>query len=130
MTHPTPVNACWTTLITKPQYLQGLVVLQACLRAVNSQYPLVVMVTPSLDRESRDVIKGRGLEMVEVQSLRPAGGDGGVFERFGDTWTKLRAFELVQWEVSRDDLSYRRPLHILFGSRLTSQLHTRRHCSE
>ena len=95
-----PVNACWTTLITKPQYLQGLVVLQGCLEAVESVYPLVVMVTPSLDQESRDVIKGRGMQMVEVESLRPVQGGAGVFERFGDTWTKLRAFELVQWEVS------------------------------
>jgi alpha-N-acetylglucosamine transferase len=63
------------------------------------------MVTPTLDKQSRDVIAGRGMEMVEVESLRPvdegANGGGGVFERFGDTWTKLRAFELVQWEVSR-----------------------------
>ncbi|KAH8080127.1 nucleotide-diphospho-sugar transferase [Filobasidium floriforme] len=98
----TTVKACWTTLITKPQYLQGLVVLQSCLQAVQSRYPLVVMVTPTLDKQSREVIAGRGMEMVEVESLRPvdegANGGGGVFERFGDTWTKLRAFELVQWE--------------------------------
>jgi hypothetical protein len=112
----TTVKACWTTLITKPQYLQGLVVLQSCLQAVHSRYPLVVMVTPSLDKQSRDVIAGRGMEMVEVESLRPvdegANGGGGVFERFGDTWTKLRAFELVQWEVSRRSSSSRSQLLI------------------
>jgi len=48
--------------------------------------------------------------MVEIESLRPGvvgkgGKEGGVFERFGDTWTKLRAFELVEYEVSRQGLA-------------------------
>lgn len=103
---PTPLKACWTTLITKPNYLQGLIVLHSNLIAHASAYPLVVMVTPELDDESKRVIEGRGIKMVEIESLRPGkegkggGAGGGVFERFGDTWTKLRAFELIEYEVS------------------------------
>lgn len=105
---------CWATLVTTAKYLQGLLVLQASLKAVGSQYPLIVMVTEQMDQRSRDVIAGRGLEMVQVDSLRPnvdssGGGARGraaaaVFERFGDTWTKLRAFGLVDYQVSRPAL--------------------------
>lgn len=71
---------------------------------VQSAYPLVVMVTPALDEVSRAVIRGRGLKIIEVESISPGKGrngfDTGFFARFADTWTKLRAFELVEYEVS------------------------------
>lgn len=87
----------YVTLLTRTSYLPGLLVLWFSLREVGSRYPLVVMVTPSLPLESRDILQKLGVRIKEVEPLRPA------FEhhltasdsRFADTWTKLRyAIEL------------------------------------
>lgn len=86
-------NAAWTTLLTKSSYLPGLFVLHDTLLAVKTQYPLVVMVTPDLPQEARDVVRRRGLPIRDINRLQPADGVHSISEldaRFGDTWTKLR----------------------------------------
>ncbi|KAH8100598.1 nucleotide-diphospho-sugar transferase [Cristinia sonorae] len=91
----------WTTLLTKASYLPGLFVLHETLLSVNSQYPLVVMTTPGLPQEARDVVERRGLTIREVNGLQPGEGVRTMPDldvRFGDTWTKLRAFDLVEYD--------------------------------
>lgn len=83
----------FVTLLTKISYLPGTLVLDYGLRAVNSRYPLVVMVTPSLPDEARAALRNRGILMREVQPLRPLQGTHVLVAhdaRFADTWTKLR----------------------------------------
>jgi len=93
-------KAAYVTLLTKTAYLPGTLVLELTLRSVNSRYPLVVMVTPALPQEARDVLNRKGIAMVEVNRLMPeervhklAPHDA----RFHDTWTKLRGFEMVDY---------------------------------
>lgn len=86
-------KAAYVTLLTKPAYLPGALVLEQCLRSVRSRYPLVTMVTPALPQEARDVLKRKGIKIRDVDSLHP--GDGvhqlaAHDSRFADTWTKLR----------------------------------------
>jgi len=94
-------KAAYVTLVTKTDYLPGVLVVDHCLKAVGSRYPLVVMVTQTLPKEVRDVIAKRGIVMREVKRLKPKDGTHTLAahdSRFGDTWTKLQAFSLVEYE--------------------------------
>ncbi|KAG5718848.1 hypothetical protein E4T56_gene6329 [Termitomyces sp. T112] len=94
-------KAAYVTLLTKTSYLAGTLVLDHGLRAVASKYPLVVMVTPSLPLEARDVLRMRGILTREVDSLQPREGSHSLAAhdaRFADTWTKLRGFELIEYD--------------------------------
>ncbi|KAH9082118.1 nucleotide-diphospho-sugar transferase [Lactarius deliciosus] len=94
-------KAAYVTLLTKDSYLPGALTLDYSLKSVQSRYSLVVLVTPTLPQRTRDVLVRCGIPFREVQSLRP--GDGQYVpaehdERFADTWTKLRVFELIEYD--------------------------------
>ncbi|KAJ7631088.1 nucleotide-diphospho-sugar transferase [Roridomyces roridus] len=94
-------NAAYVTLLTQNSYLAGALVLHHGLKTVQSKYPLVVLVTPQLSQEARDVLVKQGIQMREILSLQPREGVHNLSEadaRFKDTWTKLRAFELAEFE--------------------------------
>ncbi|KAG6841258.1 hypothetical protein C0991_000398 [Blastosporella zonata] len=93
-------KGAYVTLLTKTSYLAGTLVLDHGLRTVQSKYPLVVMVTPSLPSEARDVLHKRGILTREVDTLEPKEGSHVLAvhdARFADTWTKLRGFELTEY---------------------------------
>ena len=86
-------KGAYVTLLTSPNYLPGVLVLHACLVAVAAKFPLVVMATPSLAQEFRDILLRRGITIRDVDHLRPEEGTHKLEEhdnRFADTWTKLR----------------------------------------
>lgn len=86
-------KAAYATLLTKSAYLPGALVVNYGLRSVGSRYPLVVMVTPALPDEARDVLKKRGIIVRDVDPLQPSDGTHQLAAhdaRFADTWTKLR----------------------------------------
>ena len=85
--------AAYVTLLTNASYLPAALVLERSLRSVGSSYPLVVMATPTLSSNARDVLEARGVEIVEVDPLQPPPTAHRLSEadaRFADTWTKLR----------------------------------------
>jgi hypothetical protein len=91
-------NAVYATLLTKPAYLPGTLVLEMTLRLVGSKYPLVVMVTPGLPADARSVLQRREIKVIEVDILQPEEGVHSLAAndvRFKDTWTKLRCVELT-----------------------------------
>jgi len=96
------IRGAYVTLLTKASYLPGTLVLDYSLRSVNSQYPLVVMVTPSLPDAAKAVLHERGILMREVDSLHPRKGNHVLAAhdiRFTDTWTKLRyVVYFVAWD--------------------------------
>lgn len=100
---PTP-KACWATLLTKPSYLQGALVLKHSLTKVGSAHPLVVYATKELLRDAREVLESHGIVVRSVEYLEPAKDLQTELDehdkRFADTWTKLRCFELVEYDVS------------------------------
>ena len=86
-------RAAWVTLLTKSSYLAGTLVLQQSLLSVETKYPLVVLATPQLSQEAREIVKKRGILIRDIDQLQPATGSHTLAEhdaRFGDTWTKLR----------------------------------------
>lgn len=82
----------YATLLTKTSYLAGVLVLSHTLRSAGSRHPLVVMVTPTLPQDARNILTKSGIAMREVEPLQPTSTSGTqLFEdRFADTWTKLR----------------------------------------
>ncbi|KAI6044943.1 glycosyltransferase family 8 protein [Pisolithus marmoratus] len=94
-------KAAYVTLLTKSSYLPGVLVLDYTLRSVGSCYSFVVMVTPSLPQECRDVLTRRGIQLRDITSLQPSENIHSLAPhdiRFRDTWTKLRVFELVEFK--------------------------------
>lgn len=95
--------SCWATLLTRTSYLAGALVMNASLIKHNSAYPLVVFATIGLPQDARDVLISQGIRVRDIEYLEPEtkleldGHD----ERFADTWTKLRCFEMVEYEVSQ-----------------------------
>ena len=97
---------CWVTLLTKPSYLPGVIILAYSLSVQKSKYPLVVLVTPSVPNSSLRALKLESRQnplilIQQVELLLPPGNRKltGVAQRFEDTWTKLRAFELTSYEI-------------------------------
>ncbi|KAF8640458.1 hypothetical protein AX17_000122 [Amanita inopinata Kibby_2008] len=96
-----PRNAAYVTLLTKQSYLTAALVVDYGLRAVKSKYPLVAMVTSSLPEDARIVLQRRGIVVREVETLKPQAVAHQLHPhdaRFEDTWTKLRGFELEEYE--------------------------------
>ena len=96
-------ECAWVTLLTQSSYLPGVIALAYTLRIHGTQYPLVVMVTPSLPWTALDALKREAnynhlIRIENIESLNPPN-ENFVMEipRFRDTWTKLRAFELISY---------------------------------
>lgn len=99
-----PGKGAWVALCTKTSYLQGLLVLNHSLRAVNSAYPLVAMITAPFPKEARAVCEHAGIRMKEVESLLPKEGTHQLNEhdlRFIDTWTKFRFVRCFLFSLHR-----------------------------
>jgi len=93
-------DKAWVTLLTKSSYLAGVLVLAHSLKKQASRYPLVVLITPSLPQDARLAITVAGLKMREVNFLEPSAGwaHNERDHRFQDTWTKLTAFGVAEYE--------------------------------
>lgn len=89
----------WATLITNTNYLPGLFTLEYSLRQTGSKYPLVVLYTDSFSDEGHAALDARGLLKQRVPHLLPSLPKEYTNDpRFHDTWTKLAAFSLVQYD--------------------------------
>jgi len=74
------------------------------IKKTGSKYPFVVFATTELPEEARAVLRTAGIAVKDIDYLQPdeenqveiAVND----HRFADTWTKLRVFELTEYEVS------------------------------
>ncbi|KIX96677.1 uncharacterized protein Z520_07396 [Fonsecaea multimorphosa CBS 102226] len=104
-----PENWCWVTLVTKPSYLPGVIVLAHTLDQHQSKYPLLVQYTDSLGDKALAALQeeaeiyGR-MKLERVSLLLPKKDQentGSVAERFKDTFTKLRAFEVYNLGFTR-----------------------------
>jgi hypothetical protein len=84
--------AAYLTLLTNDSYLPGALTLHYSLKSVQSRYPLVVLITPSLSQGTKDALIRCNVQFREIQPLQPEGGHvlSDHDERFADTWSKLR----------------------------------------
>lgn len=124
------VKCCWVTLVTKASYLPGAIILAYSLSVQRSKYPLVVLVTPSLPKSSLHALKSEALRnptlhIREIEHLRlPLSQKTTLIaQRFEDTWTKLRVFELTSFDTCiflDGDIAIYRNMDELFDLQLPS----------
>lgn len=77
------------------------------MKAVGTRHPLVVLTTASFPERHLDLLKTLGIECRVVGLLEPKGEVKLIAERFRDTWSKLQAFALEDYEVSEGTAMHR-----------------------
>ncbi|RUS18433.1 nucleotide-diphospho-sugar transferase [Endogone sp. FLAS-F59071] len=89
----------WVTLLTHTKYAVGVQVLARSLQKVQSQYPLVVLYTPATISESvLNLLSRSGCITRPTQNILPEGKIDYMWDYYPDTWTKLRAWELDEFD--------------------------------
>ncbi|ORX96554.1 nucleotide-diphospho-sugar transferase [Clohesyomyces aquaticus] len=144
-----PSKNAYATLLTRPSYLAGVILLAYTLHNYSPSTPLIVLYTPedSLPKPCLDAleIEARFSNIIlrKVEHVRiPKGGrdrdgrdgreDGIVAERFTDTWTKLRVFEVCGLGFEKvcfldaDMLVLRDPSPIVFEDSYWEEAHVDR----
>ncbi|KIM24985.1 glycosyltransferase family 8 protein [Serendipita vermifera MAFF 305830] len=91
----------YMTLLSRSSYLAGAMVLHHSLQAAKAKYPLIILVTSTLPEEDLQILARSGIEtkQVELLLLPESRYDQSKTEaRFTDIWTKVRVFELEEYE--------------------------------
>jgi inositol 3-alpha-galactosyltransferase len=113
-TEQSSAKNAYVTLLTRPSYLGGAILLAYTLNKHSPHTPLIITYTPETLPESsvqafRDEAKHTNIILHPVEHLRlPEDGTehGMVAERFIDTWTKLRVFDLHEMEQKFERLCW------------------------
>lgn len=90
----------WVTLLTQPDYFVGVKALHRSLKRSETQWPLIVMVTAAIGRETREDLQTHGCVIYPVEPLMPDSKLDHHYasDRFGEVWSKLRVWELTDCE--------------------------------
>lgn len=90
----------WVTLLTQPDYFIGVKALHRSLKRSETRWPLIVMVTDAIDLETREALQALGCVIHPVDPLMPNAEleQHYASAQFGEVWSKLRAWELVDCE--------------------------------
>lgn len=96
-------NYAWVTLLTRPSYLAGVIVLAHTLQKHQTKYPLIVLTTDTLPVDCIRSLEAEGqrtrqLIVSKIEPLLPPADVSLIAARFEDTWTKLRVFELTSYD--------------------------------
>ena len=96
-----PQKRAWVTLVTRATYLPGAVLLAHSLYTHKSEYPLLILTTPSFPSSLLPTLKREASltnsSLLSIEPLSPPSHNtpaSFIASRFEDTWTKLRVFEL------------------------------------
>jgi inositol 3-alpha-galactosyltransferase len=120
----------YCTLITRSSYLAGVLILAYTLKKSGSTHPLVVLYTDTLSQSSIRALEleapHSNLILHKVSALLPRANVHVtlIAERFADTWTKLRVFqlhELQPWDTLcylDADMIIRRNMDHIFDKQL------------
>lgn len=100
-----PKKYAYSTLLTRASYLAGVIILAYTLRKHGSQYPLIVLYTFILSASAVQVLEEEAdtLNIIPqlCEPLLPPGHERMILiaQRFADTWTKLRVFEIYDYDA-------------------------------
>ena len=96
----------WVTLLTRPTYTAGVLILAYTLQKHKSKYPLIVLITPTLPHSSIQALELEAsqnalLRVEAIETLIPPAKHKITYiaDRFEDTWAKLRVFSLTSYET-------------------------------
>jgi alpha-N-acetylglucosamine transferase len=87
-----------TTLCNGDGYLPGVEVLGRSLEVSGTRETRIVLVTPDVEAPARERLAKRGWHLRDVESIVNPAADQQLFPRFASVFTKLRAFELVEFD--------------------------------
>jgi alpha-N-acetylglucosamine transferase len=89
----------WATLLSHPEYVVGVKALHHSLRQTDTKWPLVVMVTDAISPAQRETLQMLGCVIQPVESIYPHANLPHHYAsvQFGETWTKLRAWQLTEF---------------------------------
>ena len=88
-----------TTLCNGDGYVPGVETLGRSLRARGTQVPMVAMVTEDVSKEARGRLSEQGWILREVAPItNPSSAADQLFPRFDNVFTKLRAWELTDFD--------------------------------
>ncbi|KAI9312966.1 nucleotide-diphospho-sugar transferase [Dichotomocladium elegans] len=91
------INGAWVIVLTSTNnYVMGVVALALSLR--ESQYPLVVLHTPSVTTSAQRLLQDAGCCLKPIDPIQPPGTIRYHFKRFAETWTKLAAWNLPDFD--------------------------------
>lgn len=105
MASPKRSNYAYATLITRASYLAGVIILAHTLAKRGSQYPLVVLCARTMNASAIRALQyeAKKLNMIlhPCDLLLPPDNTRIelIAKRFMDTWTKLRVFELFDYDL-------------------------------
>ncbi|MEZ3499077.1 glycosyltransferase family 8 protein [Pantoea sp. KPR_PJ] len=90
----------WVTLLTQPDYLVGVKALHRSLKQSGTRWPLVVMTTDAIPLADREALQAEGCRVHPVDPLYPNSELEPYYAsaQFGEVWTKLRAWQLTDFE--------------------------------
>ena len=107
-----------TTLTHGDAYAPGVEALGRSLQATGTREPMVLMVTADVPRQARERLAAQGWRLHEIEPVQnPTPAAQQLFPRFDKVFTKLRAWELVDFDkvVLLDaDMVVRRSIDELF----------------
>ncbi|MDK2632377.1 glycosyltransferase family 8 protein [Pantoea stewartii subsp. indologenes] len=89
----------WVTLLTQPDYLVGVKALHRSLQQTKTRWPLLVMATNAISDSECEALRDEGCLIRRVDPLYPDNDLNQHYasERFGEVWTKLRAWQLTEY---------------------------------
>ncbi|KAG0168929.1 hypothetical protein DFQ28_002447 [Apophysomyces sp. BC1034] len=94
-----PIKSAWAVVLTSTnKYVSGVLALKYTLDKFKSAFPLLILHTPIVSEEALDVLRDAGCLLREIEPVRPKGKVTYLYERFGDTWTKLVAWDQEDYE--------------------------------
>lgn len=115
----------WVTLVTRASYLPGAILLGYSLQKSQSQFPLIILTTSTIpNSQIRPLMRTLTNSIhFQIKSLSPPPQNlppALIADRFADTWTKLRVFELYKYGCEKlvfldADMLVRRNMDELFG---------------
>ena len=97
-------RCAWATLLTSEHLLPGLIVFAHSLLVQHSSaYPLVIMATSKLSPRARNILStmlpSNRIIIRDISPIYPSSiATGLAYARFNEVWTKLRAFELTEYD--------------------------------
>lgn len=121
---------CWVTLVTRPSYLPGAILLAYSLKTHQSKYPLGILTAQTVSESYTHSLRQECIltnsRLMQISTLSPPSHnvpESLIASRFEDTWTKLRVFELHKYECQKlvfldADMLIRRNIDEFFDMKL------------
>lgn len=90
----------YITMLSTDDYLPGVLVLDFCLKIVQSKYPLVVAINESISKETIEILKKNDIDYINIESVPKPKIENqyGLYAYWLNTFDKIALFNLIQYE--------------------------------